>query len=108
MGAISPQTRPTDAQRTRLLFREINDRIAELSQRWDGPPLGFICECLSIDCCGTIVLSLEEYVQVRADLARFIVLPEHEDAESQDVVERRGDCLVVRNIASTTRNRVGR
>ena len=102
MATGSFEGQRSEAQWTQALFREINDHVAELSQHWDNSPPRFICECLRIDCGATIMLSLTEYGQVRSDPARFIVFPGHEDAESQDVVERRGDCLFVRNIASTT------
>ena len=102
MSAASLETRPSDARRTQSFFPEINDRVAELSQDRDVSPPRFVCECSRVDCGATIVLSLEEYAQVRSDPARFIVTPGHEDEEIQDVLERRGACLVVRNVASPT------
>lgn len=103
MGAAA-RTRRRDALRTQSLFREVNDRVAELSRSSDVVPPRFICECLRVDCCATIVLELAEYAKVRSDPAHFIVLAEHEDAETQDVLERRGDHVVVQNVASRMPN----
>jgi hypothetical protein len=101
MNAAPLETRRSDAQRTQSLFREINDRVAELSANRASSPPRFICECLRVDCSATIALSLQEYAKVRSDPARFIVLAGHEDAQVQNVLERRGVCLVVRNVTST-------
>lgn len=85
-----------DAVKTQSFFREINNRVAELAQRGDAAPPRFICECPSVDCGATVALALEVYETVRADPGRFIVLGGHEQAASDDVLERQGDCLIVR------------
>ena len=73
MGAADFETRASDARRAQSLFRENNDRIAELSQDRDSStPPRFICECLRLDCCATIVVSQEDYARVRSDPDRFI------------------------------------
>jgi hypothetical protein len=103
--AISFETRRSEARRTQWFFREINNRVAGLSQEREVSLPRFICECLRLDCCATIVLPLEDYARVRSDPARFIVLAGHEDTEIQDVLERHDVCVVVRNVASTTAQR---
>lgn len=85
-----------DAVKAQAVFREINDRVAELSEHWDGPPSGFICECRRLDCAAAVTLSLEEYARVRADSACFLVLDGHEDDELDVVLRRGGDYVVVR------------
>ena len=102
MAAPSFEKRRSDAQRTQSFFREINDHVAELSHEREASSPRFLCECLRIQCGATIVLSLEEYARVRSEQTCFIFRAGHEDAATQQVVSRRGDCLFVRNRASTT------
>ena len=96
MTAASFDTRRTDARQTQSFFREINNRVAELSRERDVSAPRFICECLNVDCGATIALSLTEYAKVRSDPACFIVLAGHEEAEIEDVLGQRGGCRVVR------------
>lgn len=102
MAAPSSEIPRGDAQRTQSFFREINDHVAELSHERESSLPRFVCECRRIQCGATIALSLEEYARVRSEQTCFIVLAGHEDAATQQVVSRRGDCLFVRNRASTT------
>ena len=97
MAAAIRDLRRTDGVRSQSVFRDINDRVAELSQHWDGPPSGFICECRSLDCAVSVTLSLEEYAQVRSDPACFLVLDGHENAQLEVVVKRAGGYVVVRS-----------
>lgn len=96
------ETRREDEQRTQSFFREINDRVSELSEARDATPPRFICECVRSGCGATVVLSLAEYAKVRSDPTCFIVLAGHEDATSQEVVERRAACVLVRNDPAAT------
>lgn len=101
MAAPSFELRRTDAQRTQSFFRAINDHVAELSHERETSSPQFDCECPRIQCGATIALSLEEYARVRSEQTCSIVLAGHEDAKTQQVLARRGDCLFVRNRAST-------
>ena len=96
MATASLETRRHETQRTQSIFREINDRVAELSRHWEASPARFICECLRIDCGATIPLSLADYARVRSDPACFIVIAGHEDEEIECVGERRSGCVIVR------------
>jgi hypothetical protein len=84
------------------LFREVNDRIEELSgdahaqgARPDDGLLDFYCECGRDDCGERLRLTVAEYDHVRADNDRFAVLPGHETAEVEAIVERTERFLVV-------------
>lgn len=78
-----------------LLFRHVNERILELSNRWDEQ-LSLVCECSNADCAQPIALSVAEYEQLRSDPLQFIVAPGHELMEIEDVIYRRDGYLVVR------------
>ena len=82
------------------LFREVNERIAELSQRFADElrPNQYVCECLNTDCSATIELPLDEYERLREDGARFFVLPGHEDPAVEDIVETTEQYVIVEKI----------
>jgi hypothetical protein len=81
------------------LFREVNDRIAEISnQLGDRGPgaLDVLCECSRPDCVSRIALTSEEYDEVRASADTFVVLVGHQDDELEDVVAANERFAVVR------------
>jgi hypothetical protein len=77
-----------------LLFRNVNERIVELGDQW-GSDLDIVCECADENCTKVIQIRTEEYERVREKADRFIVLPGHQVAAVEDVVETSGSYLVV-------------
>jgi hypothetical protein len=63
------------------LFREVNERIREVSGRvvaFDGETaLQFVCECSDEQCNEAVELTLPEYEAVRAVPTHFLVAPGH-------------------------------
>lgn len=47
----------------------------------------FVCECTELDCRDILHLTPAEYARVRAEPGRFVVMPAHEDAAVELVVE---------------------
>src|ERR687884_1857426 len=86
--------------RNESLFREVNDRIEELSTDAEaqgiapGGLVEFHCECGREGCTERVRLTVAEYERVRADNDRFAVAPGHETPEMEAVVEA-GDRFVV-------------
>jgi hypothetical protein len=77
-------------------FREVNEAISRGQWPGEGGALvGFRCECAALGCNRLIELPPQDYERVRAYPRRFIVLPGHERAEVETVVERRTGYLVV-------------
>ncbi len=57
-----------NALHTSMLFREVNERIAELLARaWPTVPGDFLCECGDADCTRRVTLSLPEYAAASRD-----------------------------------------
>ena len=82
------------------LFREVNERVAEVAERFiagDTPDsrFDFNCECGDRDCAEQIALTVAEYEAVRAEATRFAVVPGHEVPDIERVVERHSNYLVV-------------
>jgi hypothetical protein len=96
---VTPQT--DQYVRNEWLFRQVNERIAEVSEDFelDGR-LEFLCECGRERCLETISLSRHEYEGVRDDGTRFVVKNGHEDATLERVVVRGEGFLIVEKIGS--------
>ena len=83
------------------LMRTVNDQIAALDKRattWSEPErrFEFQCECGKTGGCGgRLQMSLAEYDRVRRQRDRFAVVPGHETAEIEHVVERDERYLIV-------------
>jgi hypothetical protein len=71
--------------RTESLFRGVNERIAATSRRFGGDDASFVCECDDPQCTHRVRATLAEYEAVRADGARFLVAPGHENDEVEEV-----------------------
>ena len=71
-----------------VLFREVNERVAEVLAAWDDDPNAeFLCECSNEDCMQTLPLSVAEYKRVRSSPNLFVIVPGHELPEVDRLVE---------------------
>ena len=91
--------------RNESLFREVNERIAQLgekAQAWspDGT-VEFLCECGEEGGCGQRVrVPLDVYERVRSQDDRFVVRPGHETIELERAVEWTDDYVIVDKVAA--------
>jgi hypothetical protein len=84
------------AARNEEVFRSINERIEEgAKQHGVEQLLPFHCECATEACVQTIGLPPAEYDRIASHLARFVVVPGHEDSRVETVVESHSGYLVV-------------
>jgi hypothetical protein len=75
--------------RNQILFREVNERLAEVAP----PSYGlteYICECSRGHCTATIPLDREQYEGIRSFANLFVVAAGHEALEVDHVVGRTG------------------
>src|SRR2546421_11637947 len=82
------------------VFREVNERIEDLADRFDlkSEPLDLVCECGDANCVERITMTTAEYEQLRSDAHQFAVHPGHEDRDVERVVDKRkGYDIVVKN-----------
>lgn len=70
-----------------VLFREVNERIAELAGGWDH---GFhiLCECANTGCEERLIIPIAQYERIREHSRWFLIVPGHTVPEIEDVVER--------------------
>jgi hypothetical protein len=94
--------------RTEALFRDVNERIAESAQRFDADSTQFVCECADPNCTHRLEATLDEYEDVRADGATFMLTPGHADTDIERVLEDRGGFQVVEKVQKTVRATVRR
>jgi hypothetical protein len=101
--------------RNQVLFREVNERLLELSEGPRVESMDFLCECSREECVETIQLSFAEYERVRAHPTSFVIAPGHETPEVEKIVDSNGRYTVVQKtnggsfaIESDPRSRDGR
>jgi hypothetical protein len=85
----SPQHRSDD------FFREVNERILELGERFalGEDTLELICECADTTCTAHVSIACADYTQVREAPGRRVVITGHE--HTCRVVARSGGYVVV-------------
>jgi hypothetical protein len=86
--------------RNEALFREVNERIKEVSESLrsvsGASALEFVCECSRAECHAAVELELADYERVRASPERFLVAVGHLWApESERLVEEHDGYWVV-------------
>jgi hypothetical protein len=94
--------------RTEALFRDVNERIAESAQRFEADSTQFVCECADPNCTHRLAATLDEYEEVRADGATFMLAPGHAHKDIERVLEDRGGFHVVEKVQKTVRATVQR
>ena len=94
--------------RTESLFRDVNERIAESAQRFDAESTQFVCECADPNCTHRLKATLDEYEDVRADGATFMLAPGHAHADIERVLADRGGFQIVEKVQKTVRATVRR
>ncbi len=82
------------------MIRDVNEGIER--GQWPGEedsPVGFRCECARLGCNQLIELSVREYEEIRAHPRRFVVVPGHEAADVETVIEARPRYVIVEKLA---------
>lgn len=83
--------------RNSFLFREVNQRIRDVSASWidTSEPVGFLCECGDRDCIDVLELGVADYEAIRSVPNRFLVRQGHELPDVDDVVARVNGYVIV-------------
>jgi len=85
--------------RNQVIFRELNEHIAELGRRWSATGVSlFVCECSDPECAESLEITAAEYEWVRGDGARFVVVSGHQLPELERVIETNKRFLVVEKL----------
>ena len=82
--------------RAQALFREVNEQIEQFPAGTHPDSYDrLVCECGNPDCMLQIELTRAEYEHVRAHASRFVVALNHENPETESVVEQNERFAVV-------------
>jgi hypothetical protein len=86
--------------RNEALLRTVNERIRaidETAEGWADADERFVfrCECGDPGCSEQVEMTLAEYERARSQRDRFAVVPDHEDEEIEQVVERNERFFIV-------------
>ena len=91
----------TDAREARIarnevLFREVNERVREVSESISlDQSLEIFCECGREDCTEKLSIRVAEYEAVRSSPTRFIVKPGHQSKKVEEVTASPDGYLIV-------------
>jgi hypothetical protein len=71
------------------LYRTVNERIEGLNQAFGTltNTMTVVCECGDGVCADQIEIEIADYERIRSDPTHFIIVPGHEIADVEDVVE---------------------
>jgi hypothetical protein len=89
------------AARNQSLYREVNERIEELNERFDAAlsaTATWVCECADTECSEPMELTLGEYEELRSQPHRFAVLPGHVVETVEQVVDAHDGYVVVEKV----------
>ena len=79
--------------RNQGLFREVNERINEIST--ENHKIEFLCECSDTTCIETVELRIAVYQDIRANPIHFVIKPGHEIKAIERVIAEDGGYAVV-------------
>ncbi|MGH3043840.1 MAG: hypothetical protein ACRDM2_03855 [Gaiellaceae bacterium] len=85
--------------RNEILFREINERLDEMSVPW-SKTTDYLCECSEMSCTKIVELTSDQYERIRSRATVFVVAPGHEKHEIEKVIERHDGYLLVEKVVA--------
>jgi 23S rRNA A1618 N6-methylase RlmF len=81
------------------LFREVNERVAQIQGNYSGPDPEWVCECGDETCFEKLSVSVEDYQRVRSNKAWFMIRPGHDKPDVERVVREYDGVVVVEKFA---------
>lgn len=91
--------------RSQAIFREVNERIEEVADVFGFDADGYeslVCECGNPGCVQRIELNRVEYERIRQHASRFVVAHNHENPETESIVEENERFVVVETYAGAS------
>jgi hypothetical protein len=84
--------------KTESAFRDANERIAGSAEQIGRQEATLVCECADPECGHAIEAPLEHYEDVRSNGARFLIAPQHEEVDHEQVVETRPGYRIIEKL----------
>jgi 23S rRNA A1618 N6-methylase RlmF len=82
------------------LFREVNERVAQIQANYSGPDPEWVCECGDETCFEKVALAVEDYEQIRTHSDWFVIRPGHDKPDVERVVHQYDGYVVVEKFAA--------
>jgi hypothetical protein len=97
MTTTDMDLRRTRAAKNQSVFRDVNERIEDISEHLDlaASALDFICECAHETCHERLAMTEAEYEAVRRVPTHFAIKSGHEIAGVEEIVDRNDRYVVV-------------
>jgi hypothetical protein len=97
MGTDSHEEREVRAARNQALFRSVNEKMRQLNEDVASVTGSFTiaCECADTGCLEMIEIAPAEYLAVRGQPRRFVVLEDHVYADVETIVGESDGYVVV-------------
>jgi hypothetical protein len=93
---VVPTDREERLAENEALFRAANERMADWEEiHPDGATELYFCECADPACREKVRLQKAEYERVRSNRLHFFVVPGHEIADVETVIERHEGWFVI-------------
>ena len=80
------------------VFREMNERLEELSEEFGEGRLDLVCECADPACSESLSIRVSVYEGARRNPRRFLVVPGHEWRDTERVIEVQPDYVLVEKV----------
>ena len=87
--------------RNQALFREVNERLLELTEGFQDGSMQFVCECSNEDCTQTVTMNHDDYESVRAHSTFFVITSGHEILEVEKIIDRRNGWTIVQKVTAS-------
>ena len=104
METENQRDRDLRAARNQALFRAVNEKLRELNEAFSdvSKTYAIACECADVSCVQTLHVQMEEYLAVRENPRRFVVLSDHVFPHVESVVSGTDGYVVVEKIAAVS------
>src|SRR4051812_1789480 len=79
-------------------FRQVNERIKDVAEAFEGDHYEFLCECADPSCTERITLSTDQYEAARANATRFVLALGHAAPEIERVVAQEEKHVVIEKV----------
>jgi hypothetical protein len=96
MGSQDADHGRAKAARNQALMREVNERIAEVSE--EASEMQLLCECADLSCDVVLDISMLEYESIRSSSVRFPIALGHDLPDVEQVVEQNERYAVVEKV----------
>jgi 5-bromo-4-chloroindolyl phosphate hydrolysis protein len=104
METENQRDRDLRAARNQALFRAVNEKLRELNEAFSevSETYAIACECADVSCVQTVHVQMQEYLDVRENPRRFVVLRDHVLPHVERVVSGTDGYVVVEKTAAVS------